>query len=337
MFAEMAMTRGTALMCAEQWDEAAQTFLEAVDASGVDSLGVASRSDGYRKAGIARMRQSRWSEAEYAFVCAHALASELGDEHRIALALNALGATAFERGAWDEAQRKYERAHTHAVAAGGKRLLAQIRNNQGALWAALDRPMDAEACFRDVIACFEQVGDLLNAARAWNNLGITLAAQERWLDAEAAYEEAMRSSKQTTDRALVGQILLNQADLALAMGKSGDARALAERSRVFARHASCAPAEAAALRTLADIARHSGEYEAARQHLIEALNLCSRVEIPLTEAEVWLEWGHLQMAVDQPDRALQAWRQARSLFNGLGKDSAAESAATLIHQGASST
>lgn len=337
MVTEMAMTRGSALMCAERWDEAAQTFLEAVEASGQDSLGVASRSDAYRKAGIARMHQSRWAQSEQAFESAYALARELGDERRMALALNALGATAFERGEWQAARTHYARAQTRAIAAGGKRLLAQIRNNQGALWAGLDRPADAEACFRDVIACFEQIGDTINAARAWSNLGITLAAQERWRDAEEAYRNAEQISKQTADRTLVSQILLNQADLALAMGRESDARSLAERSLVFARHATATAVEAGALRTLADIARRSGDHRTAGRHLVEALDLCSNAEIPLTEAEVWLEWGHLQMAMDSPERALKAWRHARSLFAGLGNKSAADRVGALVLQGASST
>ncbi len=179
MLVQMAMAKAEAMTRAERWQVALDAYAEAIRLVGNDGLGLATKTDAHRGAGIVQMRCSNWDGAENELLKSQALASELKDDRRLALAKNVRAAVAFERGDWPDAHKLYAAAREHADASGSTRLLAQIDNNQGALWSAVGHQKWAETCFRRALELFDELDNHPCGARTLNNLGIALVAQGR--------------------------------------------------------------------------------------------------------------------------------------------------------------
>jgi tetratricopeptide (TPR) repeat protein len=318
MLVQMAMAKAEAMTRAERWQVALDAYAEAIRLVGNDGLGLATKTDAHRGAGIVQMRCSNWDGAENELLKSQALASELKDDRRLALAKNVRAAVAFERGDWPDAHKLYAAAREHADASGSTRLLAQIDNNQGALWSAVGHQKWAETCFRRALELFDELDNHPCGARTLNNLGIALVAQGRLWEADNVYDRAMRECKRQGDRTLAAEVMLNRADLAYTRGNDHQAQSLADRARAFAERLENVVVQASALRILGGVARVAGDLELAKQRIETAIQLSERGTAPLSEAEAWAELGQLFIDRYDTERAEHAWRRAQAIYRHLG-------------------
>ncbi len=324
MLVQMAMAKAEALTRAQRWADALDAYRKAIRLAGEDGLGLATKADAHRGAGIVQMRCSNWDGAESELLESQSFASRLKDDRRLALVKNVRAAVAFERGDWQDAQRLYEAARGNADASGSTRLLAQIDNNEGALWSALGHQKRAEACFRHALELFEELDNHPCGARTLNNLGIALVAQGRLWEADNVYDRAMRECKRQGDRTLAAEVMLNRADLAYTRGNDHQAQSLADRARAFAEHLENVIVQASALRILGGVARIAGDLVLAEQRIKKAIQLSKGGTAPLSEAEAWAELGLLFMDRHDTEQAEHAWQRAQSIYRDLGNTTEAD-------------
>jgi tetratricopeptide (TPR) repeat protein len=315
--AREAIARAKSAVQEERWQDALETYRAAVELATGEEGGPA-RADALRGAAIVRMRLGEWHEAIRDVIESCLVAQRVGDERRLALAENVGGAIEFERGRWEEAARRYASARMHAASIEDVPLQMEIQNNEGALWAARGDHARAEECFRRALLRFEELERHPCGARVLNNLGMVLVATDRHQEAEHAYTRALGESKRSGDLVLATTVMINRARLALIRDEPIRAHSLATTAQAFAERLENGPLAADAECLLGAVARSGGQWSEAGWHLGRALAMSANGRAPLAEAEVWLERGKLYQEMSKTDEAIEALRQARRCYLGLG-------------------
>jgi tetratricopeptide (TPR) repeat protein len=99
---------------------------------------------------------------------------------------------------------------------------------------------------------------------------------------------------------------------------------LATTAQAFAERLENGPLMADAACLLGAVARSQRRWTEAGWHLAVALARSAGGRAPLAEAEAWLERGRLHEQMGQVEDAIEALRQARRCYLGLGSDPEAE-------------
>lgn len=322
--AREAIARAESAVQMERWREALEAYAQAGRLADGNGEGAAARADALRGAAIVRMRLGAWTEAIRDVAESRLIAGRIGDERRLALAENARGAIEFERGNWGEAARRYAASRSHAAAIEDVPLLMEIENNEGALWAARGDTVRAEEHFRRALKRFEELERHPCGARVLNNLGMVLTADGRLDEAEAAYERALEECKRRSDLLLATTVMINRARLAIAREEPLRAHMLATTAQAFAERLDHGPLAADAACLLGAVARSERRWAEAEWHLAVALARSAEGKAPLAEAEVWQELGRLHEDQEQLATAIDALRQARRCYLGLGSEAEAD-------------
>jgi tetratricopeptide (TPR) repeat protein len=322
--AREAIARAESAVQQERWQDALEAFRAATELAERAEEGGAARADALRGSAIVRMRLGAWQEAVRDIAESRLIAQRIGDERRLALAQNVRGAIEFERGSWEEAARRYAVARMHAGSVRDIPLIMEIENNEGALWAARGDRGRAEEHFRRALKRFEELERQPSAARVLNNLGMILTSAGRYDEAERAYTRALAECKRRADLVLATMVMINRARLALARDEPIRAHTLAMTAQAFAERLENGPLVAEAACLLGAVARSQRRWTEALWHLTVALARSAGGRAPLTEAEAWLERGQLHEEMGQIKDAIEALRQARRCYLGLGSDPEAE-------------
>jgi tetratricopeptide (TPR) repeat protein len=322
--AREAIARAESAVQMERWREALEAYAQAGRLADGNGDGAAARADALRGAAIVRMRLGAWTEAIRDVAESRLIAGRIGDERRLALAENARGAIEFERGNWGEAARRYAASRSHAAAVDDIPLLMEVENNEGALWAARGDTVRAEEHFRRALKRFEELERHPCGSRVLNNLGMVLTADGRLDEAEEAYERALGECKRRSDLLLATTVMINRARLALTREEPLRAHMLATTAQAFAERLDHGPLAADAACLLGAVARSERRWSEADWHLAVALARSADGKAPLAEAEVWQEFGRLHEDQENFDRAIDAWRQARRCYLGLGSEAEAD-------------
>ena len=322
--AREAIARAESAVQMERWRDALAAYREAGQLADRNGEGAAARADALRGAAIVRMRLGEWHEAIRDVAESRLISGRTGDERRLALAENARGAIEFERGNWGEAARRYAASRSHAASIEDVPLLMEIENNEGALWAARGDTVRAEEHFRRALKRFQELERHPCGARVLNNLGMVLAAAGRLDEAEDAYERALNECKRRSDLLLATTVMINRARLAIAREEPIRAHMLATTAQAFAERLDHGPLAADAACLLGAVARSERRWTEAEWHLAVALTRSAEGRAPLAEAEVWQETGRLHEDQQSFDRAIDALRQARRCYLGLGSEAEAE-------------
>jgi tetratricopeptide (TPR) repeat protein len=322
--AREAIARAESAVQLERWRDSLEAYAHAGRIADKSGEGATARADALRGAAIVRMRLGEWQEAVRDVAESRLIARRIGDERRLALAENARGAIEFERGNWEEAARRYAAGRSHAASVEDVPLLMEIENNEGALWAARGDHVRAEEYFRRALKRFEELERHPCGARVLNNLGMVLAADGRLDEAEGAYERALEECKRRADLVLATTVMINRARLALAREEPIRAHMLATTAQAFAERLDNGPMAADAACLLGAVARSERRWAEADWHLATALARSADGKAPLTEPEVWLERGQLHEDQGDIDKAVEALRQARRCYLGLGSEAEAD-------------
>ena len=322
--ARLAIARAESAVQQERWHDALEAYRVAAELADGGYEDGPARADALRGSAIVRMRLGEWHEAVRDAAESRLIAQRIGDERRLALAENTRGAIEFERGSWEEAARRYAAARMHAAAVEDVALLMEIENNEGALWAARGDRVRAEEHFRRALRRFEELERHPCGARVLNNLGMILTSAGRYEEAEHAYTRAIAECKRRADLVLATTVMINRARLALAKDEPIRAHMLATTAQAFAERLENGPLAADAACLLGAVARSQRRWTEAEWHLGVALAKSAGGRAPLAEAEVWVEFGQLNEDIGQTEKAVEALRQARRCYLGLGSESGAE-------------
>lgn len=224
--------------------------------------------------GYGRLGQSADAAEQYrkAVELRRALGNRRGEATSLRNLSNALAMT----GKFDEAAKDLEQARALHAALGDREGLAAVENELGLLWEERGDYPQALQAFRRALKAWQDVEDPLGIAQAQNDIGFAQYQLGNYNDAQVYLQQAASDYVKLGDQ--TGQIRADQdlGLLAIARGRWNEAR-----QRL--------------LRSLASAERRQMPEEAAvsRRHL----------------AELELQQGHLQAAIEQSGKAEHSFRQ----------------------------
>ena len=134
--------------------------------------------------GLALQELGRFDEALTYFDEALGCMQTVGDLTHLGVLQNNYGLALRNQGHELRALEWFERADTASRAVGDKLTLARVCVNRGLVNLDVDRPQQAEACFAEALARFQEVDNIGLAINAANGLVMAYLAQRKWADAQ---------------------------------------------------------------------------------------------------------------------------------------------------------
>lgn len=248
---------------------------------------------------------------------AKAVAEACGLPSEVAHAINAMGASHWQRGMLEESERLYIEAGRMARVAGDERLVAMVEQNLGVLASMHGDMQRALVHYTDSLACYRQLALPEEVARLLSNIGLTHAKLEHWNEAELTYAEAKALAKESGDNWTRLMVDVNRVALLIARADYPQAKRICE----------AILGEAGALqetRLLAEtykhcgvIARETGGMEEAETFLRMAYTEAIAREDILLAAETAREQAELYLALGRNRDTLAALSLSHRLFSQL--------------------
>lgn len=246
-----------------------------------------------------------------------AIAELAGDESALGNAINVQAVICWRQGDLDQAERLYMRACECGMRSGDARLTAMTAQNRGAianvrgdLPVALRHYETSLAAYRALALPHEIVGTL-------NNLGMLHTDLGHWVAAERSYEEATSIASAAEDRSALVLLEVNLAELWIAQGQFGRARASCDRALALALECADPHAQGESHKHLGVIARETGHYRLAEDHFVRAEALAGERQDILLLAEVSRERAELNARQGRHREAVQDLNRAHNLFSQL--------------------
>jgi CHAT domain-containing protein/tetratricopeptide (TPR) repeat protein len=258
--------------------------------------------------GNALMALDDFARAERAFAAAVEAFQSGGQRVLAAIAEGNLAYLATRQGRLPIALYHFERARRLFEQEAAPTHLARLEAEQAHAFAVLGLPRDALAVFQRVLPSLDAHGLAAEAAEARAALGGVLQRLGRVAEADDALSRAEETFRSLGQSAALGRVALARAEALGALGRFGEAIALAD-----AAHAALAdrPAESArALAVRARLALAAGERDAAARALDAALPTGERLGLAPVLADLHLTRGRLLEAEGKTEAARPAFRAA---------------------------
>ena len=220
-------------------------------------------------------------------------------------ALDDIGQVLFLLGRYDEAEAKIRQALHLREQNGDQRSIAQSLSTLGSLAKSRGRLSEADACHRNALELCREARDRAGAITAQHQLA-SISFERRDLGAaRRGWEEALAEAERIGALPLQGLVLCRLGEVALAQGKTEEARRRLEEASSLAR-------ELDDRRLLTEAARSLGLLELELGHSPRAHELCARA----------LEVAELAGLRDHVGRALLALGEvhAQTLFDETKND-----------------
>lgn len=189
----------------------------------------------------------------------------------LALALSRLGGTYMRACRFADQLRCNRRNLEIAVELGDLHMQVTANINLGVVYSVLGMIDLAVDTTRAARALATRMGAAASIGLATSNLAGYYIEQGRIDEADALLGEAIEMIERTGARYILTESLVFRARIAATRGQLADARRFAEESLALARSLGNELDAAIALRILAQIESRSGEHDAAREHIEEAL------------------------------------------------------------------
>jgi tetratricopeptide (TPR) repeat protein len=276
---------------------------------------------------------SRLSEPEAARIAArYALEGfgERGDPQGLLRAENLLGVILFEAGELDEARAHFRNALRLAMEEGALQMRANIANNLGTICDLRGEREQALEYFHMALRSYYEAGDLKGQAQTSHNLGIAHKELEQREVSEGFFAQAAELALAAGADALFAFSVMARAELVLEAGDPDDAEQLVRQAlpRFDTASSLYGLTEVHRLRGL--IAWRRGDVAQAQAHLDAAMDFSDLHGVPLLDAEVRVERGHLLCLLGETEGGLEDLRRAAEAFEGLQSRRRAERARTLL-------
>jgi predicted ATPase len=215
------------------------------------------------------------------------------------------------KGKLDEARRLLHESLAIAKALGDPSAIADRHAYLGSMeWHAgnLD---ESETHFRDALSRFEAMGNRHSTAVILNTLGLMLLGKGEAEESRRLLERGVRLAKEIGDRSTYLNTLDSLGDALLALGETEEARAIHQQRRAEVQDVEDPLGVAFSDMQLAKVARAAGDYAAAEEHLLDALEGYQASRQPLEMSMMQLELAVLALEQARWRKAAEHLRLAR--------------------------
>ncbi len=271
--------------------------------------------EAYRHLSVLHHRRNEPQLARTLCQASHRIAVELGDSSLVAQALNARAGMAFENGSIDEARQLF--ADALATGGGDPAMVARIQQNLGILCNLEGDCAQAIEHYEQSLRAYQMASDENGCALAHHNLGMVNADQKLWDAADDHFGRSHALAVRVGDLHLQGLCLLNHAEVHLARGMYGEAKANAETALLLFDQLEAELDKADAYRMLGVVFRETGRPVLAESRLQAALTLARETGSVLSEAEASRELAVLCQEQNRNLEALTLLHAAHQLFSRL--------------------
>jgi tetratricopeptide (TPR) repeat protein/DNA-binding SARP family transcriptional activator len=244
--------------------------------------------------GIVAWHLSTYPEALRRTERALSLYRQLGDTQGEANALNNLGELQHDAGDYDQALGSYQRAFDMYKDLGDRQGEGIAVNNIGNVYWYTGPTEDALTCYRAALDIYRDIGDLRCEADTLNNIGSAYLRMGRHTDALEQHHQALVLAHQLAERFLKVE----------ALNGSGNARLAA------------------------------GSYSSAADDFRTAIEVSKQIGDRSQEAEALAGLGDALLYTVGKDAARACWFSALTIFEDIGKPTAADAVQTRLRMGA---
>ncbi|KAB8194131.1 tetratricopeptide repeat protein [Nonomuraea phyllanthi] len=256
-----------------------------------------------------------WFDAEHAcLLAAHRLAGDLGRHASVWRLAWALRTFHRRRGRGHEDLAIWQAGLSAAERLGDVAAQIQAHRLLGNTWSELGRPDEAGRHLDRSLSLAEHAGDI--AAQAHAHIALGWVEKARGADRRAV-DHLVRAShlyRSMGNAVWEADALTTAGWFHAESGRYDKARAQCEAAlRIYREHADL-EGEADTLNSLGYVAHHTGRHAEALDHYERARALFQDLGHTYNEADTLDRIGHTQAALDRPDPARLAWRQALDLY-----------------------
>lgn len=199
------------------WSEGRDWLRQALDAA--PDASPAMRADAYSGAGRIAADQGDFAQANLALEESLALAVQIGDEQRIARAMQWLGSVASNQSDFDRAWELFEGALARLQTLDDQAAIGRCLNDLGLVADRRGDHQRAIAYYEEALSHTRSAGDQTFAALLLGNLASAYIGADDWARGEALTEEALDQSRILGDRFGTAINLYNLADCARRRGE----------------------------------------------------------------------------------------------------------------------
>jgi tetratricopeptide (TPR) repeat protein len=260
-------------------------------------------------------RQTRLAESLEHYSAARFLAEELDSLDLLAEVENGIGAIHYARGEYDRARTSFRASLALSTDDAHN---AKVALNLGVLANIAGDYEDAERQYRHSLDSFQRGGDTGGEALALHNLAMLHADRAEWDAADTLFTECLARADATGNRQLVGDTLLNRAEVFCGKGDFTQAVSLCDQAIVIHHELGDGRGRAEALRWRGHAYAALGDRDRAESSLLEAHRAARALRNALLEAEAARELGILAEHGRLFPAASDWFRQALALFTKLG-------------------
>jgi putative nucleotidyltransferase with HDIG domain len=248
-----------------------------------------------------------------------AIAEVCEDDGALGHALNVTAVVRWQQGALDEAETLYRRAYTCGERSGDRRLTAMTSQNLGVIANVRGEFARALQHYETSLGEYRALGLAHDVCVALNNLAMLHTDLGQWIPAATAYDEALAIAERSDDRAARVMVEINRAELWIAQERFSDARAICDRVLALAMELDDPHALGETYKHYGILARETGHYRAAEEHLVRAHDIAESrgdllllAEIARERAEVHSRQGRHRDTVGHLNRAHRLFSQLRA-------------------------
>jgi putative nucleotidyltransferase with HDIG domain len=264
-----------------------------------------------------RLESMDLDAAHDAAIAAVAVAEAAGHGPSLAHSMNVMGNVLRTLGKLDEAHALYLRARDEARGAGETTLTAMIDQNLGVLSNIRGDYRGALKRYRASLATYRAMGEHGYAAGALSNLGMLYTDQRRWRSAERSYAEALEICTRLDDAATRLRVENNRVELLAAQERWDEAGVACQAALALACEMGDPFGQAESHKHLGVIARETGDWAAADEHLNTAARIAEERGELLLRAETARELAALHWRRHRNRETLQQLNLAHRLFTRL--------------------
>ena len=237
---------------------------------------------------------------------------DLLDENRLS-GLNSLGIMEWRMSDHVSAEKTWTQCLELSKQFHDDRMICNSLNNLGLLhWTNGDAAM-ARATYETCLALRRKMEDRADLAPTLSNLGLAALDLEDFQAAESAFAEAIAISKELGDRWAEAQAKQSLGSLHLKMGRYPDAKREGVESRRFMKELGYLDGEAISLDLLGNVARGSGDFNAAHLLLNESLEIRVQHSNPSGIVDALVSFATLAAEEGKWERSVLLWAAAEKL------------------------
>ncbi|MCP3802212.1 tetratricopeptide repeat protein [Allokutzneria sp. A3M-2-11 16] len=229
-----------------------------------------------------------------------------------------LGNAAYQMHRLDDALRHHRRALELSHELGKARGVRSVLHNIGGVYLRLGRMAEAEESLRRSLELSRELDDPGTAALSRLSLGELCTEADRPLEALDHFADCLKAMERLDNRWSAALARLSLAEAQARVGTPVPARANSELALAQMRELGSEWGEAAALRVRGLVHRAEGRSHDAMVCCLRSSRMFHDSADRYQEALSTVELGRAFLALDRPEEAERAWREALAIYEEIG-------------------